>query len=355
VNEIAPALTINRLDPNIPDPVESRRRAAGRVVRFAYGITVFGVLAFFVVYFGAPLVFLSGPGVVTAPRYAASLPHIVQVTAMNVAPGAIVKAGEEIAAVNSPQVDRVLATYMNALADIAGRQAELRVKLRVAQETLASVRSYLQLTEETIAQIEKTSATSLSYSYRVDMYRERAEALKTVVTQEAEAAESTAQLATLDDFARQIREHMDAVERGFAGGKVSAPVSGVVSTNIAYVGQTLVAGAPIAEILDPTDIFVDWYVPNRRLADPKVGDEVLVLFGNRRIPGTIVDLLPVSEAYSGRAPQFGRDREATQIARVRFKEGTSLPPLNSTVYVHMHYTRISARIADWMVQNFGLD
>ena len=29
-------VTINRLDPNVPDPVESRRRAAGRFVRFAY-------------------------------------------------------------------------------------------------------------------------------------------------------------------------------------------------------------------------------------------------------------------------------------------------------------------------------
>ena len=61
---------INRLDPNVPDPIESRRRAAGRLVRFTYGATVFGILAFFVVYFGAPLVFLSGPGTVTAPRYA---------------------------------------------------------------------------------------------------------------------------------------------------------------------------------------------------------------------------------------------------------------------------------------------
>ena len=40
-------VTINRLDPNLPDPVESRRRAAGRLVRIAYATIVFGVLAFF--------------------------------------------------------------------------------------------------------------------------------------------------------------------------------------------------------------------------------------------------------------------------------------------------------------------
>ena len=57
---------INRLDPNVPDPVESRRRAAGRFVRIAYTTIVFGLIAFFVMYFGSPLVFLSGPGVVAA-------------------------------------------------------------------------------------------------------------------------------------------------------------------------------------------------------------------------------------------------------------------------------------------------
>jgi hypothetical protein len=52
---------MNRLDPNVPDPVESRRRAAGRFVRIVYATSVFGVLAFFVIYFGAPLVYLAVP------------------------------------------------------------------------------------------------------------------------------------------------------------------------------------------------------------------------------------------------------------------------------------------------------
>jgi len=58
-------VVIKRLDPNTPDPVESRRRTAGRLVRTVYALSVFGVLAFFIVYFGAPLVVLSGPGTVS--------------------------------------------------------------------------------------------------------------------------------------------------------------------------------------------------------------------------------------------------------------------------------------------------
>ena len=89
-----------------------------------------------------------------------------------------------------------------------------------------------------------------------------------------------------------------------------------------HVGQSLVAGTPIAEILDPTDIFVDWYIPNARLIDPEVGNEVLVLFGNRRIPGKIAQILPVSGVYAGTQQQLlARDRPATQIARIRFDPG----------------------------------
>jgi hypothetical protein len=53
-------------------------------------------------------------------------------------------------------------------------------------------------------------------------------------------------------------------------------------------------------------------------------------------------------------PQLlARDRPATQIARIRFDPDASPPPLNSTVYVHMHYTDLSARIANWLVHLFG--
>jgi HlyD family secretion protein len=193
---------INRLDPNIPDPVESRRRAGGRLVRIAYATIVFGILGFFVIYFGAPLVFLSGPGTVSSLRHVISLPYVVQVSQINVVPGNTVKAGEEIARVRSPEQDNIVATYMRALADIATRKAELRIKARVAQESLEAARAYQRLTEQAATDIEASSAASLTY--RVEIFRERALARKTVVSQEAEVAESITQLADLDEMSQKL-------------------------------------------------------------------------------------------------------------------------------------------------------
>jgi len=345
---------INRLDPNVPDPVESRRRAAGRLVRMAYATVVFGVLGFFVIYFGAPFVYLSGPGTVTAPRHVVSLPYTVQVSQMKLVPGGTVKAGEEIAEVISPEQDSIVATYMRALADIAGRTAELRIKARVAQDLLEAARAYLLVTQEAVERLGALSAATVTF--RMEVSREYAAARKALASQEAEVAESTVQLASLDEFIKQLRARLDEVESHFSKGRVLAPVAGIVSTAIADVGQSLTAGTPIAEILDPTDIFVDWYIPNERLIDPTVGHEVFVLFGNRRIPATIAQILPVSGVYAGSQQQqlLARARPATQIARIRFNPDASPPPLNTTVDVRMHYTAFSARVAGVLVHLFGL-
>src|ERR1700730_13699800 len=344
-------VTINRLDPNLPDPVESRRRAAGRLVRIAYATIVFGVLAFFVIYFGAPFVYLGGPGTVSSPRYAVSLPYTVQISHMNLVSGTTVKAGEEIAEVISPEQDSIVATYMRALADIAGRTAELRIKARVAQESLESARSYMRVTEEAAQHVDTMSAATVTF--RMEVLRERASARKAVVSQEAEVAESAIQLASLDELIQQLRGRLDDVERDFHKGRAFAPIAGIVSTGLAHVGQALVAGTPIGEILYPTDIFVDWYIPNARLIDPEVGNRVFVLFGNRRIPGKISQILPVSGVYAGSQQLLARDRPATQIARIHFDPNTSSPPLNSTVNVRMHYTDASAHVAGALVRLFG--
>jgi HlyD family secretion protein len=236
-------IMISRLDPNVPDPVESRRRAAGRFVRIAYAAIVFGVLAFFVIYFGAPFVYLGGPGTVSSPRYVVSLPYTVQVSHMNLVPGATVKAGEEIGRVLSPEQDSIVATYMRALADVAGRTAELRIKARAAQESLEAVRSYMRVTEEAAERIATMSTATVTF--RMEVLRERASAHKAVISQEAEVAESTIQLVSLDEFIKQLRGRLDEVDRHFDKGHVVAPVAGIVSTGLAHVGQSLVAGTPI--------------------------------------------------------------------------------------------------------------
>src|SRR5262245_6180513 len=346
-------LAINRLDPNVPDPVESRRRAAGRLVRLAYATLVFDVLAFFVVYFCRPLLYLGGPGVVSSARVIISLPYAVHVSRMEVTPGSVVKAGDEIGQVWSPEQDTIVGNYMRALAEVASSSAELRIKMRVAQESLEAAKNYQRETEEAARLIDTISTASTAF--RLEVMRERASARKNVVTQETEIKEATAQLAMLDDLAEKVQTHLTESEQAFAGGRLRAPLGGIIATRAARVGQSVMGGTPIAEILDPTDVFVDWYVPNSRLIDPKVGNKVIVLFGNWRQAGTITEILPLSDFYVGTSASAVRERVATQIARIRLSPGAEPPALGSTVFVHMYYASFTERAASVFIRLFGLE
>jgi HlyD family secretion protein len=78
------------------------------------------------------------------------------------------------------------------------------------------------------------------------------------------------------------------------------------------------------------------------------------VFGNRRVPGKIAQILPVSAVYARSQQLITRDRPATQIARIRIDPGAVPPRLNSTVFVRMHYTELSARVSGVLVRLFGL-
>jgi biotin carboxyl carrier protein len=349
-------MQIHRLDPNVPDPVESRRRTAGRLVRLIYATGVLGVIGFFAVYFGASLILLSGPGVVSAPREIVSLPYIVQVQSMEATPGQRVQRGNVIAQVRSPQVSETLANLTRALADVTSREAELRVKARVARDSLASARARLTNADGMLERLEAASNPGgASFVYRTDVYRERAQAVQNVVALDAEAEESSTQLARLAETRTQIQGQFDRVEKEFDKGGVPAPVAGIVSTHVARAGETVLAGSSLAEIFQPDDVYVDWYIPDFRLVDPLPGHRVFVIWGKTRVSGTITTILPISDTLDANRSSIMRDPQRGQIARIHFDPGAQVPVMNSTVSIHMYYTWLADSIARSVVDTLRLN
>lgn len=349
-------LQLRRLDPNVPDPVESRRTSSGRIVRFVYALGVTFVLGFFVFRFAAPLIFLSGPGIVSAPREIVSAPYIVQVQRVDVTPGATVQAGTPIALVRSPQVSETLANLTRALAEVTTREAELRVKARLARDSLESARSRLRIADDNVRRLESAmNPDGVSVAYRTEVYRERAQAVQNAVALEAEADESSIQLLRLAETRQQIQNQFDRTEKEFDGGRVFSPVNGVVATHLARAGETVVAGSSIAEVFQAGDFYVDWYIPDFRLADPQPGYRVVVGIGRNRVLGTISEILPISDTIEDRRSSILREPQRGQVARIRLDPDVHPPALNATVQVYMYYTDIASRVAEAFVHAFDLD
>ena len=349
-------IQVHRLDPHVPDPVESRRSRAGRFVRFIYALGVLGVVGFFVVRFGAPAVLLSGPGIVSAPREIVSLPYIVQVQRMDVVPGTKVRPGTPIALVRSPQVSETVSNFTRALADVTSREAELRVKARVAKDSLNSAGTRLRMADDTQRRLETSAGQeSATLIYRAEVYRERAVAVQNVVALEAEAEEASAQLLRLAETRQQIQAQLDRTQKEFDDGRVLSPVAGIVAARPARAGETVVAGSSIAEIFQAGEIYIDWYIPDFRLVDPQPGHRVFVVLGKSRVPGTIGEILPISDIFEARRSSILREPQTGQVARIRLDPGVQPPALNSTVQVHMYYTDLADRIARAVIHFLNLD
>jgi len=131
---------INRLDPNVPIRRAAGARPDGGALCLCDGRV--RVLAFFIIYFRPRPSSISAVRAPSRPAILVSLPYTVQVTHMNLEPGATVKAGEDIAEVVSPERTASSQTYMQRWRTSPGRTAELRIKARVAQESLEASRSY---------------------------------------------------------------------------------------------------------------------------------------------------------------------------------------------------------------------
>ncbi|MBB4038759.1 multidrug efflux pump subunit AcrA (membrane-fusion protein) [Microvirga flocculans] len=347
---------IHRLDPHVPDPVESRRSPAGRMVRLIYALGVLGVVGFFVVRFVAPAVLLSGPGIVSAPREIVSLPYVVQIQRMEAEPGAKVEPGTPIALVRSPQISEIVSNLMRALADVTSREAELRVKARVARDSLESARTRLRMADDTQRRLETAAGQeSASLVYRAEVYRERALAVQNVVALEAEAEEASAQLMKLAETRQQIQAQLDRTQKEFDGGRVVSPVAGIVAARPARAGETVVAGSSIAEIFQSGETYVDWYIPDFRFFDPQPGHKVFVVQGRFRASGIIAEILPISDTIESGRGSILRDPQTGQVARIRLDPGVQGPALNASVHVHMYYTDIADRIAGAVIRLFRLE
>lgn len=347
---------IHRIRPDLPDPVESRRSGAGRFVRIVYALCVFAVLGFFVFRFGSPLVFLSGPGIVAAQSDVVSLPYAVQVLSMDVKPGAKVEPGQRLALIRSPQVAETLSNYTRALGEVTGKEADLRVKARIAQASLDAARSRLRVAEDTLRRLESnTGGESASLVYRTEVYRERALALQGVAALEAEAAEAASQLVVLGETRQRIQRDLERTEREFDDGKVLAPVSGIVSAQLAKIGATVLAGTSIAEIYQADDLYVDWYIPAYHLTEPQPGTKVFVVAGKNRINGTISELLPLSEAFDARRSSILSEPLSGQVARIRLEPGSEPPVLNATVEVRMYYSETIRELAEGLARLVGVE
>jgi HlyD family secretion protein len=175
-----------------------------------------------------------------------------------------------------------------------------------AKDQLANLQGPAKPTEIAQAEANLNDAIAARGKVQADLQRNETllasgSATKQVVDQErADLASAEAKIAAAEAAVKQARAPLgrpdeivaqaSAVEAAEAASaqarwrlaqrSVASPVAGVVADVLARPGETLQAGAPVASLLPPENIFIRFFVPEPSLAHVHIGDTVALTCDN---------------------------------------------------------------------------
>lgn len=327
-----------RLDPGLPDPVENRRSSSGRTVRLVYLLGLLGFAAYLAWHFLRFMVFLEGSGTITAKQSLISAPYTVHIDSIEVIAGSRVKHGDIIAVVTSFEVEQYRSELLRSIAEMTAREAELHIRLSIAQASLAPSAKRLEIAQETTKRFLDWSRGSESSQYRIDIFRELSNAMEFNAHAEAEATEVSRQLVRLAENRQKLENRLAKAEQVYNGGKIISPIDGVVAFDIVKQGATVLVGQTIGSVYDTSAIYIDWEMPLQRLVEPEVGDAVFITSGYSVIEGSISNIFPISTNLGADRRDFFSSTPQGQTARVKNHGFDKLLPIDSQVTVRMNYT-----------------
>jgi Multidrug resistance efflux pump len=245
------------------------------------------------------------------------------VVAVDVREGARVEAGQPLATVAVPRVTRqagdtlaaleerlrrrregLEAAYVAQRAQLSAQDAGLRNQLGAARQELAQVeaeiatrRAQVRLARETLhrlrqlqddryvslLQIRQQESTALAQLAEVQALERQAVATRRLLVQlqqaldELPAQRDALEAGHLRDLAALEQEQVETRARGEL--VVSAPVGGIVSTQLAKTGQSLQAGQPLLSILPGEGrLEAELLVPSRAIGFIAPGDAVMLRY-----------------------------------------------------------------------------
>jgi hypothetical protein len=234
-------------------------------------------------------------------------------------------------------VEREKTEILRLQLEQTNREGELNIRLRVASATLTATKERLAATEQALAQLD--GGGSVSTSFKLDLFRERSEAMLLNARAEAEIQEIRSQIDRIHVHDTTLREQLQRLEKSFAKGVIVSPVAGIVGFDIAHDGQVISPGQPIAEVYEVGASYIDWHIPSFRVFSPAQGDVVFIYAGRKLMRGYVWEILNLADAGHYHTDSLLRAPKFRQVARVKPLDEADAPPLNAEVTVRMNYLR----------------
>ncbi|HVV93007.1 MAG TPA: hypothetical protein VHD15_06290 [Hyphomicrobiales bacterium] len=309
---------------------QKKRRNWGRYVYLAVVLVVFGYLAnlAFGQYF-----WLRASGMVVSDHLMVASPYEVQITQMLVQPGDRVHKGQILAKVRSPQVVETVARLTAQAADTNARQAEIAVKLDVANAVMNTANQRLA---ETAAQLKQLNSVArhangaISPTFISTVSAQHYAAMQEQASREAERKVATDQLADLRHSQADAKRALDNLRATYNDGNVVAPADGIVGPEVAARGDVVQPGQPVMQLYVGRK-FAYVYLDTGTFFKATVGDRVTIADGFKRTRGTLETVMPLSVQLPTEFQTAFRAPRRGQVGKIRIDDPTKFPLLSTVV------------------------
>lgn len=321
-----------RVDKFLNDVRENQksRRNYGRYFYLACVIAVFAYLGN--IFFGH-LLWLRAEGLILADRVIVASPYSVQVTKVMVRPGQQVRQGEVLAMVTSPQIMESMATLTSKAAETTARQAELAIKLEVANAVMKTADERLKEAEAQLKKVN-TSRASLGFvsdAFAANVQKDRYFAMQEKVSREAERRGTIQQLSQLDVSLEEARAALHQLRVSYNNGVIEAPSDGTVGPKTSVQGDVLRPGDNLMELYVGKK-YALVYLETGTLYDVNIGDRVKVADGFKQTAGTVTEIQPLTVPLPAEFQRAFRPPSRGQVAKIEL-ETEAIFPMASKVSV----------------------
>lgn len=292
----------------------------GRYIYLAGVLAFFAYLANLLV---GPMIWLQAEGLVTADKFVIASPYETQVIRMAVQPGQVVRKGQLLGVVHSPQVASVLANLASQNAATIARQAELSIKVDIADTVMTTAKARLAEAEDSLRKMNGARAlvTGTSYSNAV---QEHYAAVEEHAVREVERRTSLAQLEKLQEAQAEAMAAMNDIRSRYNDGNILAPANGVITSAVAQQGDVVRPGEPIAEMF-VGEKFVLAYLETGTLYSVHPGERVTVSGGFASSTGTITEILPLTVPLPSEFQKTFRPTARGQVVRISLDTPAAFP------------------------------
>jgi multidrug resistance efflux pump len=314
---------------NLPNERRVARGSAGRIIYLAL-LVAFGLAV--LNYFFGDFLLLRADGLVLRDHTVVATTYIARVQKVNVKEGQHVTKGDPLLQLQSIEVLERIADLSFKRADLAAKATEFKIRADSVEQLLPLAERREAEAKRVVVQFQGMQKEGFARSAPyADALKSEYEASKDRVTLASQSRVLKEELSALDAARADADTTFEDLQRIYANGLVSAPISGAAGALVPFVGNVYRPGEPMLSIYwgEP---YVLMYLPRRYLFSIDVGMKLKVTDGQHTEDGVVAEILPLTDTLPKEFQNTFQPSNRNQLAKVTLP-ATSVFPLNQKVTV----------------------